>query len=97
MSILNSIFGQIGQHVDVDNLATKLGIDPATAEKGIAALAKAHQQEGDTVQTAAAKTGLDAGVLSQMVEHIGGEGSLGEFSRVLHEHPQASSLLGSSQ
>jgi hypothetical protein len=40
------------------------------------------------------QTGLDTGVLSQIVSHIGGEGSLGEFARLLHEHPQAESLLG---
>jgi hypothetical protein len=30
---------------------------------------------------AAAKTGLDAGIVGQIVEHIGGEGSLGSSRR----------------
>lgn len=94
MSILNSIFGQLGQHVDVGNLAEKLGIDAATAEKAIAALARSHGEAGDTIAGAAAKTGLGAGVLGQIVEEIGGEGSLGEFARTLKDHPQASGLLG---
>jgi hypothetical protein len=94
MSILNSIFGQIGQQVDVANLAGKLGIDPALTEKAIAALAQSHQEEGDTLTGAAAKTGLDTGVLGQIVEQIGGEGSLGEFARTLKDHPQASGLFG---
>jgi hypothetical protein len=94
MSILNSIFGQFGQHVDVANLAEKIGIDPALAEKAVVALGQSHQEAGDTIEGAAAKTGLDTGVLGQIVQQIGGEGSLGEFARTLQDHPQASSLLG---
>jgi hypothetical protein len=94
MSILNGIFGELGHHVDVANMAQKLGIEPALAEKAIAALGQAHQQEGDTLEVASAKTGLDSGTLGQIVEHIGGEGSLGEFARALKDHPQASGLLG---
>lgn len=92
MSILDSIFGQFGQHVDIANLAAKLGIDQATAEKAIAALGVSHQEEGGTIEGAAAKTGLDTGMLGQIVEQIGGEGSLGEFARTLKDHPTASGL-----
>ena len=94
MSILNSIFSQFGQNVDVGNMAEKLGIDPSLAEKAIAALGQSHQEPGDTIAGAAAKTGLDNGVLSQIIEQIGGEGSLGEFARALKDNPQASGLLG---
>jgi hypothetical protein len=94
MSILNSIFGQIGRNVDVGNMAQKLGIEPAVAEQAIAALAHAHQQEGDTLANASGRTGLNASVLGQIVEHIGGEGSLGEFARALHDHPQAAGVFG---
>ncbi|MBC2665028.1 hypothetical protein H7F51_05830 [Novosphingobium flavum] len=94
MSVFDSILSQISSNVDIENLANKVGLDPSTAEKAIAALSAAHAAPGDTVDTAAEKTGLDASVLSQIVSHIGGEGSLGEFARMLSEHPQASSLLG---
>jgi hypothetical protein len=94
MSILNSILGQVGQHVDVANMAEKLGVDPAMAEKAIAALGQAHQMDGDTIEIASARTGLDAGILGQIVQQIGGEGSLGEFARMLKEHPQASGIFG---
>lgn len=94
MSILDSIFSQFGQDVDVGNMAEKLGIDKSIAEKAIAALGQSHQEAGDTIEGAAAKTGLDTGVLSQIVEHIGGEGSLGEFANILKDNPQASGLLG---
>lgn len=93
MSVLNSIFGQFGQHVDVANMAEKLGIDPALAEKAITALGQSHQEAGDTIEGAAAKTGLDTGVLGQIVEQIGGEGSLGQFAQTLKDHPQASGLF----
>lgn len=94
MSLLDNLLGQLGGGTDIANLAAKIGIDPALAEKAIAALGQAHQQPGDTVSAAAAKTGLEAGVLQQIVEQIGGEGSLGSFSRLLQDHPQASGLLG---
>jgi ATP phosphoribosyltransferase regulatory subunit HisZ len=93
MGILDGILGQLGGNIDVSNMAAKVGIDPSLAEKAIAALGQAHQEPGDTVATAAAKTGLDSGILSQIVEHIGGEGSLSQFASLLKEHPQASGLL----
>jgi len=93
MSILDSIFSQFGQNVDVANMAARLGIDQSLAEKAIAALGQAHHEPGNTVEGAAAKTGLDTGVLSQIVEHIGGEGSLGEFANILRNNPQAEGIL----
>ena len=95
MSILDSIFSQFGQNVDVANMAAKLGIDQSVAEKAIAALGQSHVEPGDTVAGAAAKTGLDTGVLSQIVDQIGGEGSLGEFANILKNNPQASGILAS--
>ena len=76
MSIFDSILKGIGGAPDdVTNLATKLGIDPAMAEKAIAALGKAHQAPGDTVETASAATGLPTDTLNQIVAAIGGEGT----------------------
>ncbi len=95
MGIFDSILGQVSEHVDVANMATKLGIDPAMAEKAIAALGQAHHEPGDTVQAAAAKTGLDTGTLSSIVAQIGGEGSLGQFAQMLKDNPHAAGILGS--
>jgi hypothetical protein len=95
MSLLDGLLGQLGPNVDVANLAAKVGIDPAMAEKAIAALGVAHQEPGDTIASAAGKTGLDTGILGQIVGHIGGEGSLGEFARMLQDSPQAASIFGS--
>ena len=93
MSIFDSILGQLGggdgAPVDVANMATKLGISPEMAEQAVSALAVAHPQEGDTVETAAASTGIDPAILQQIVGHIGGEGSLGQFASMIGQNPQA--------
>lgn len=84
MSILDGILKNIGGAPDdVVNLAAKVGLDPALVEKAIAALGQTHQMEGDTVDLAAAKTGLDASALTQIVQQIGGEGSLTKFANML--------------
>lgn len=93
MSLIDGILSQLSDHPDVANLARKVGISPAQAEKAIAALGVAHQQPGDTVALASGRTGLDSGTLSQIVSQIGGEGSLAEFARMLTEHPQAEVFL----
>ena len=62
MSLLDGILKSIGGAPDdVANLAEKVGIDPAMAEKAIATLGQTHQMQGDTVELASAKTGLDTG------------------------------------
>lgn len=94
MSILNDVLKSIaGSPDDVVNLAEKVGVSPSMAEKAIAALAHSHQMKGDTVELASAQTGLDTGVLSQIVEQIGGEGSLTHFATLLDNNPQAKGLL----
>jgi hypothetical protein len=93
MGLLDGILSQVSDHADVANLAAKLGIDPGMAEKAIAALGVSHQEPGDTIAGAAAKTGLDAGTLGQIVNQIGGEGSLTEFANALKDNPQAKGLF----
>lgn len=84
MSIFDSLLQSIaGSPDDVVNLAEKVGISPKMAEAAIAALGRGHQMQGDTVEHAAAQTGLDPAVLSSIVSHIGGEGSLTEFARII--------------
>ncbi|WP_260922626.1 hypothetical protein [Novosphingobium sp. 9] len=87
MGMFDSILGQVSEHADVENLAAKLGIDPAMAEKAIAALGIAHQQPGDTAELAAQKTGLDLGTIQSLIGHIGGEGSLSEFAGQIASDP----------
>ena len=93
MSIFDSILGQVSSNVDIKNLAQKVGLDPAQAESAVAALAAGHQSKGDTIETAAANSGVDAGILQQIVGHIGGEGALGQLASMLGQSPDALSKV----
>jgi len=83
MSIFDNILGQVTDNPTVKNIAEKLGIDPADAAKAVAALGESHQEDGDTVELAAGKTGMDTGTLNQIKDAIGGEGSLSSFAGML--------------
>ena len=93
MALLDGILSQVSSHPDVDNLARQVGLSPTKTEQAIAALGAAHQAPGDTLALASRTTGLDTGVLSQIVSQIGGEGSLSEFARILSEHPEGAGFL----
>lgn len=94
MSLFDTILGAAGgNNPTVANMAEKLGIDASIAEKAIAALGKSHAEDGDTVELAAAKTGIDTGMLSAIVDQVGGEGSLGKFNQMLAENPKAAGIL----
>ncbi len=83
MELLDGILGQVGNNVDVANLAEKIGLPADQVEKGIAMLAKKHTEPGDTVTEAASATGIGQDQLSQIVDQIGGEGSLQKFAELI--------------
>ena len=84
MSIFDSILKQVSGSPDtVASLAQQVGIDPAMAEKAIAALGQSHAETGDTMELATQKTGLDVGSLGAIVSQLGGEGGLGELSGLM--------------
>jgi len=93
MSMLDGLLGQVAQNVDIKNLAAKVGLSPEQVEMAVQALGQAHPAPGDTVQTAAASSGLSANVLQQIVGHIGGEGALANFASLLGG-AGASGMLG---
>lgn len=95
MSLLDSLLGQLSGNVDVAAIASKVGIDPATAQNAITALGQAHAQEGDTVETAAAQTGLAPDTLNQVVSALGGTQGLGQVSQMLQNNPQILSSINS--
>ena len=83
MSILDGLPGQVAGNVDIENLATKVGLPPDQVEQAVHALGIAHPQPGDTVETAAAQTGIPSDKLQDIVGHLGGEGALARFSSLL--------------
>jgi hypothetical protein len=83
MGMLDGLLGQLGENFDVANLATKVGLSQEQVEMAMSALGQAHTAPTDTIETAAASTGLSGDVLQQIVGHIGGEGSLGRFAEML--------------
>lgn len=91
MGLFDGLLSQVAGNVDMANLAAKVGITPEQVESAIGALAQAHPAPGDTVATAADSTGLSPDILQQIVGHIGGEGSLGQFASLLQEN---SGMLG---
>ena len=93
MGLLDGVLSQLGGNADIAGIAGKFGLDPAMAEKAIAALGQSHPEPGDTIQGAAAKTGLDAGMLSSIAEQLGGDAALGQISGMLKDHPQAASIF----
>ena len=85
MSMLDGILGQLSNNPTVENLAAKVGLSPEQVEQAVAALGQAHTAPGDTVATAAGQTGLPTDKLQEIVGHIGGEGSLGQFAELLQQ------------
>jgi len=86
MSLLDGILGQLSGNATIDNLAAKVGLTPEQVEQAVAALGQAHNAPGDTVSTAADRTGLPQDKLSEIVGHIGGEGALGQFASLLEQN-----------
>jgi hypothetical protein len=86
MSIFDGILGQVGQNIDIKNLAAKVGLSPEQVESAVGALAKAHPQPGDTAEGAASATGLPLGKVQEIVGHIGGEGALANFASLVQQH-----------
>ena len=94
MSLLNGILNQVSDTATVENLAAKVGLTPELVEQAVAALGQAHPQPGDTVTTAAERTGLPQDKLNEIVGHIGGEGALGRFASLLEQDGAAGRILG---
>ncbi len=83
MGMLDGLLGKISEHVDIANLATKVGLTPEQAQGAVAALGQAHAEPGDTVAAAAASTGLPTDKLQEIIGQIGGEGSLASFASMI--------------
>lgn len=94
MGLLDGLLKQVADHIDVDNLAAKIGLTPEQVEMAVTALGKAHPEPGDTLASAASATGLPLDKLTEIVGHIGGEGALSRFSSLLREQDVAEGVGG---
>jgi hypothetical protein len=90
MSLLNQMLQTIGG-ADIEALAGKLGLTPPQVESIVAALGRAHPEPGDTVELAAAKTGMSTDVVAQVLAAIGGEEGL---KRIVGGLSQGGGLAG---
>ena len=94
MSMLDGLLQQVAGSPDtVASLAEQVGLDSGMVEKAVAALGAAHPQEGDTVELAAAKTGLDTGALSGILSQLGGEGALGDLAERIGGDSKLSGIM----
>ncbi len=94
MSLLDTLLGQAG-NLNIAGIAQAAGIDPALAQTAVTALAAAHNQPGDTVDTAAAQTGIDSGTLNSVVGAMGGHEGLGQIVQLAEANPQlVTGILG---
>lgn len=83
MSLLDGILGQIGGSSQVTQLAERFGLSEDQVQGAVAALGQAHDQPGDTVETAAATTGLPTDTLQNLMAQLGGEGGLSQISALI--------------
>lgn len=83
MSLLDGILGQIGGSSQVTQLAERFGLSEEQVQGAVAALGQAHDQPGDTVETAATSTGLSIDTLQGLVSQLGGQEGLSKISAVI--------------
>jgi len=86
-SLLTQVLGNGESNALVAGLVAKVGLTPEQAEMALNALAQAHPQPGNTVETAAIGTGISGDILQAVVGHLGGESGLAGL---------AASLVGGS-
>lgn len=75
MTLLNQMMQTVGG-VDIETLAGQVGLTPAQVESAVAALGRAEPEPTDTVDQAAAKSGLPREAVAKVFEAIGGEDGL---------------------
>jgi hypothetical protein len=83
MGMLDGLLGQLGGNFDVASLAAKVGLSQEQVTSAMSALGQAHPEPGDTIETAAANTGLPNDKLQEIVGHVGGESGLGKIAEML--------------
>lgn len=83
MGLLDGLLGQLGGSDQIAGLAAKVGLSEEQVKSAMAALGKAHGEPGNTVDDAAAATGLPTDKLQDLIGQIGGENALGKISAMI--------------
>ncbi len=83
MGVLDGLMQQFGGVGNIADLAGKVGLSEEQVQTAMAALGKAHPEPGNTVETAAAATGLSQEKLQGLVGAIGGDSMLDKVSGFL--------------
>lgn len=83
MGMFDGLMEQLGGSDQLAGLAAKVGLNEEQVASAMAALGKAHPEPGDTVEGAAASTGLSMAKLQDIVTQIGGENALGKISAMI--------------
>ena len=84
MSLLDQALSQFGG-TDLDAIAAKAGLTPEQVQSAVAALGRSMPEPGDTVGSAAAKTGLPVEAVEAVLQHMGGEDTLARITGALSQ------------
>ncbi len=83
MGIFDSMLAEIGSDLDADAIGHRVGLPAAKVEQIIAALGIAFSQPGDTVEAAAASSGISPSAIRSVLEDLGGEQAMSKFAGLL--------------
>jgi hypothetical protein len=92
MGIFDSMLAEIDCELNAVAISEQLGIPVRKVEQAIAALAAAHSQQGNTVEAAAASSGLSRQQIAEIIDQLGGEVALDKLSGLLGKGPRRNPL-----
>lgn len=82
MGMFDDVMRQMGG-LDLNAVATNVGLPEGQIDTLLHALAAERDEPGDTVEGAAARTGLSPDIIRQVLAHLGGEDGLAKVGDLL--------------
>ena len=83
MGMFDEAIGQFTGGLDLNAVAARIGLPEGQIDDILRALGQSQAEPGDTVEGAAAKTGLSPDVIRQVLAQIGGENGLATVGDLL--------------
>lgn len=87
MGILDGIKNLLGagggEGLNLENIASQVGLNSEQVEQILSALGQFQGEDGDTAESAANATGIPIDQVQAVLSQIGGEGALGNLSQIL--------------